>query len=81
VDGNCSVDNALQEYAKLMPRMVVENLKHGSRADHARVHAAFSPDRESEPDPDLANVDLHALNDGWSDNPEVGSSNPEMDLD
>lgn len=73
VDGNCSVENALKEYSKLMPRMVMENLKHGTRAAHARVHAAFSPGHETESDPGMRGVELHALNDGWSDNPGTGS--------
>lgn len=77
VDGNCSIPNALKEYARLMPRMVVENLRHGTRAAHARVHAAFPADHESGSDTDMRSVAAHTLNDGWSDNPDFDADNEE----
>jgi hypothetical protein len=55
------VDSALDEYSKLMPRMLVENLRHGSRAAHARVHSAFSPEEALGPPMVINGSDLLAL--------------------
>ena len=61
VSGNSSVESALDEYSKLMPRMLVENLRHGSRAAHARVHSAFSPEEALGPPMVINGSDLLAL--------------------